>query len=138
MTTITLGARPKSFKRVVHFPMLDGTPGSIEVSYKYRTRTEFGAFIDGIVAKAQAASDARQTTQQAASGSVVDDMTMVRIMVKTAQANADYLLDVLDGWGLDVPFNAENVRILSDQYPAATMAIMEAYRAAITEGRLGN
>lgn len=136
MTTITLGTRPKSFKRVVHFPMLDGTPGSLEVSYKYRTRSEFGAFVDGIVSKAQA--EQAQAEQSGKTPQTLDDLSMTRIMTKTAQANAAYLLDVLDGWGLDVPLNAENVGILTDQYPAATMAIMEAYRAAITEGRLGN
>ena len=132
MTVITLGTRPKSFPRIVKFPMLDGRMGSLEVSYKYRTRTEFGQFVDSLVATAKAA-------QAAQSDPITeDDFSMERVMAKTARANADYLLDVLDGWGLDLPLTLDNVRILADQYPGATLAIMEAYRAAVTEGRLGN
>lgn len=39
MAKIKLGARPKNFTRTVSFPMLDGSTGKIEVTYKYRTRS---------------------------------------------------------------------------------------------------
>lgn len=134
MTSIQLGARPKSFSRIVKFPLIDGTIGSLEVSYKYRTRIEFGQFVDALVAAAQAGHGQSQSQERI----TAEDFSMERIMAKTARANADYLLDVLDGWGLDVALTPDNVRALADQYPGATMAIMEAYRAAVTEGRLGN
>ena len=127
MATIKLGARPKSFKRAVSFPMLDGTTGTIEVSFKYRTRKEFGEFIDGIMAAAgeqKAAPDA--------------PFSMAALMEKTAGANADYVLQVADGWNLDEPLNHANVEQLSDEIPAAVTAIMETYRVLVTEGRLGN
>ncbi len=128
MSKIKLGARPKNFTRVVSFPMLDGTTGKIEVTYRYRTRSEFGAFIDKLV-------DAAGATKPA---NAEEKFSMADLMDKTAGANADYLLDVVDAWNLDEDLNRANVQQLSDELPAAVNAIMEAYRAAITEGRLGN
>ena len=49
MAKIKLGNRPKNFKRIVKFQMLEGGEGAIECVYKYRTRKEFGEFIDGIM-----------------------------------------------------------------------------------------
>ena len=46
MATIKLGNRPKAFKRIVTFDMLEGGKGSIECNFRYRTRSEFGVFID--------------------------------------------------------------------------------------------
>ena len=51
---IKLGNRPKSFKRIVTFDMLEGGKGSIECIYKYRTRSEFGVFVDALMEAAGA------------------------------------------------------------------------------------
>ena len=127
MAKIKLGARPASFKRVVTFPMLDGSEGTIEVSYKYRTRKEFGAFIDGVIECA------------GMSQPVADEkFSMEALMSRTSGANADYVLEVADGWNLDESFTIDTVRQLADELPAAVTAIMETYRAACVEGRLGN
>lgn len=128
---IKLGNRPKNFKRVVTFPMIDGTTGAIEVSYRYRTRKEFGAFIDELFATADGASDAKAST-------VDEKFSMLSTMERTGAANAEYVLKVADGWNLDEPFTAESIEQLSDEIPAAVTAIMETYRVAVTEGRSGN
>lgn len=125
MAKIKLGNRPKSFKKSVSFPLLDGTTGIIEVSYKYRTRIEFGQFIDAML-------DAAGNSPSS------DKFSMADLMEKTAGANADYIMQVVDGWDVDAEFTRESVQQLSDEVPAAVTAIMDAYRAAITEGRLGN
>jgi len=123
---IKLGSRPKSFKRVVTFPMVEGGDGAIEVSFKYRTRTEFGQFIDSLfdAAKEEKPKDG--------------DFSMADLMGKTGDKNAAYLLDTIDGWNLDEPLNRETAEQLCDELPAAATAIMEAYRAAIVEGRVKN
>lgn len=126
MAKIKLGNRPKNFKRTVTFPMLDGSTGTIECLYKYRTRTEFGKFIDGIFAAAN--------EEQPADGKIV----LADLMAKTRDKNAEYMLDVLDGWNLDEELNLENAQQLADEIPAAANAIMETYRTAILEGRMGN
>ena len=127
MAKIKLGNAPKNFKRVVKFPLLDGTEGSIEVTYKYRTRSEFGLFIDEIL---QAAG--KDKTESS------DEFSMLDLMEKTSESNADYVMQVIDGWSLDEDLTHENVQQLSDEIPAAVNAIMETYREVITKGRLGN
>ena len=124
MASIKLGARPKSFKRVVTFPLVEGGEGAIEVSFKYRTRTEFGKFIDSIVSDAQAQGD--------------QQFSMADLMERTRDKNAAYLMDVIDGWNLDEPLTRATVEQLCDELPGAATEIMEQYRKATVEGRLGN
>lgn len=126
MTKIVLGQRPKSFKRTVTFPMLDGTEGSIECEFKYRTKREYGEFIDRFTAPT-----AGEAAPQESAGVHV-------AMEKTVEANADYLLEVLLGWNLDVKLSREALQQLADELPVAARAVMAEYRAVIVEGRLGN
>ncbi|MFM9926897.1 phage tail assembly chaperone [Variovorax sp. H27-G14] len=126
---ITLGNRPKSFTKKVEFPMLDGTTGAINITYKHRTRSEFGAFIDEIL-------DAAGEKKKADGDD--EKFSMAALMKKTGGANSDYILKVVDAWDLEADLTPANVQQLADELPAATNAIMETYRIAITEGRLGN
>lgn len=128
MAKVKLGARPKNFKRNVEFDMLDGTKGNIECVFKYRTRSEFGAFVDEMFDKAKPVNP-DETPKQ---------LSMAELMEKTKDTNADYLLKVLDGWNLDEELSRESLQQLADEVPAAVGAMMETYRAAILEGRLGN
>lgn len=124
---ITLGNRPKTFIKAVTFPMLDGTTGSIEVAYKYRTKKEFGLFIDDLMTAAGV------TTRDPD-----EKFSMAALMEKTTDSNADYVLKVIESWNIDTPLSRAAVQQLSDEIPAACIAIMETYRLATTEGRLGN
>lgn len=125
MAKIKLGQRPKSFKRMVSFPLVDDTTGQIEMVFKYKTRSEFGEFIDNIL------NDAGQVKSNG-------EFSMKDLMEKTTDSNADYILKVAEGWNLDEEFTRANLQQLSDEIPAATAAIMETYRLAISEGRSGN
>ena len=144
MAKIKLGTRPKSFKRVVKFPMLDGSEGAIEVTYKYRTLTEFGKFVDAWTkaanAKAQADVDQREADRKAAEEKGEDVDLAFNTVLRNAQAdaNADYIMNIAEGWNLDEAFELDAVRQLCDELPAAAAAVMDSYRAALTEGRLGN
>lgn len=130
MAKVVLGKRPKNFKSIVKFPMLEGGEGTVEMSYIYRTRTEFGAFIDsmmedaGVKATGQSEDEVKFSLKQA--------------LEKTKDTNADYIMAVCDGWNLDVDFSRDNVAQLCDELPGAALEIMNKYRTAITEGRLGN
>lgn len=127
MSKVKLGNRPKAFTKTVKFDMLEGGKGSIDCTFKYRTRTEFGEFIDGLVKESGVQVEA-------------DDgkFSMTDLMEKTAGSNAQYLLKVLDAWNLDEDLTLANAQQLADELPAAAAAIMETYRLAVTEGRLGN
>ena len=129
MAKIKLGSTPKSFKKVVKFPMLDGTDGSIECIYRYRSRKEFGVFIDSLLQAAKV---------KPKDGEEVPEFSMADLMEKTAGGNAAYILQVVEGWNLDEEFSEANVQQLADEIPAAAGAIMETYRVACVEGRLGN
>lgn len=122
MSKIKLGNRPKNFKHVVTFPMLDGTTGTIEVLYKYRTVSEYGAFIEKVLDKA---------------GSE-DGKGVGAILSQLVKVNAEHLLQVIEGWNLEDELNAETAHQLADELPAAAAAIMNTYRQAIVEQRLGN
>ena len=126
-TKIKLGARPKSFVRVVTFPMLEGGTGSIECTFRYRTRSEFGVFIDKLMEAAGANAQSEG-----------EKFSMAELMEKTAGQNAEYILDALESWNLDEDLTKPNVQQLTDELPAAAAAIMETYRTACIEGRLGN
>ena len=132
MAKIKLGDRPKNFKRVIKFPLLEGGEGAIEVVYKYRTRKEFGQFIDTLVDAVKAKNIA---VDSAGDG---EKFSMTALMEKTAGANADYIMQVMEDWNLEADFSAANVQQLADEFPGAANAIMETYREAITEGRLKN
>ncbi len=125
MAKIKLGQRPKTFKRMVSFPLLDNSMGQIELVFKYKTRSEFGSFIDALL-------------EDAGKDKSDGNFSMKELMERTADSNADYILQVAEGWNLDEEFNRANLQQLSDEIPAATAAIMEAYRLVISEGRQGN
>lgn len=140
MAKIILGQRPKSFEHTVSFLQLDGTPGSIGLTYKYRTRPEFAAFADELRAEIAAAHAAELEALKAlvAKGGAVADMTQAEILDRETKTNVSYIMRCVDGWNLDVPFDEAAVRQLADEVPAAIPEIIAAYRDAITTGRLGN
>lgn len=127
MAKIQLGKRPASFKSSVKFPMLDGTTGVIEIGFRYRTRKEFGLFIDELVGQSE--DNARPDGEK---------FSLAANTEKTAKANADYIMQCVDSWNVDAELNHENVEQLAYELPAAAAAIMESYRAAIEDGRLKN
>lgn len=126
MAKIKLGQRPRNFKLPVKFKLLDGEDVSIECVFKYRSRKEFGQFLDDFFAAAN--------EQPPADGK----FSMADFMGKVGEKNAEYLSQVLEGWNLDEEFCLENLRRLADELPGAVSAIMESYREAVQEGRLGN
>lgn len=131
MAKIKLGARPKNFKRTIKVPLPEGGEGAIEVSYVYRTRTQFGEFVDGLIASAGVKAPASQADEDVR-------FSLQEAMERTRDTNADYIMQIVDGWNLDEDFSRANVAQLCDELPGAALAIMEQYRQATTEGRLGN
>lgn len=146
MAKIVLGKRPQNFRKTVTFTDLDGTEVALEALYRYRTLTEFGTFIDSWASDAEqkieaerAARDAKRREAKERGDEYVEPvLTNEEIRANQAKANADYLMHILDGWNLDVPFSAEAVLQLCDEMPGAASQLINDYRLAITEGRLGN
>jgi hypothetical protein len=137
---IVLGKRPASFNTTITVPMLEGGEGAIPLEYKYRTRLEFAEFMDGVQAKAKARGEAEVEQFAAAikDGTALSDATEVKLTTAQIQFAADYIMDAVKGWGLDVEFSRDAVIQLADELPLAITTIIENYRAAVTTGRLGN
>lgn len=137
---IKLGSRPKTFARTVTFPMPGEEAGSIEVKFRYRSRTEFAEFVDKLQAeaKAQAEEDIARARATIEAGEKFVEPTQAEIVARQNEANVRFLLDAVDSWNLDVPFDKEAAEQLADELPAAVNAILNDYRAALVEGRLGN
>lgn len=128
---IRLGVRPKTFLHSVTVPMPEGGVASVQMAFKYRTRSEFGAFVDNLVLHAGTPGPTSQDSEAVR-------FSLQQALQATLDSNADYILQIAEGWNLDVPFDRGSVRQLCDELPGAAAAIIEAYRAALTEGRLGN
>jgi hypothetical protein len=131
---VILGNRPKNFKKTVTFPMLDGTEGSIDVVFVYRTRTEFGKFVD----EARESAKLRLKTKEDASSPDQAEGSWEEVHSLGIEANADHLIACVESWNLDVDPSREAFEQLANELPGAANAIFETYRLAITEGRLGN
>lgn len=128
MPTIKLGSRPKSFARIVKFKDVDGTEMTAPVTFKYRTRKEYGAWNDTLP-KYPDAKDCIGEDGKFSSETYVE---------KVSEWNALRLAQSLDGWALDTEFTPEAVKQLCDETPGCAEAIIEDYKLAILDGRLGN
>jgi hypothetical protein len=137
MAKIILGERPKNFLHTVHFKMLDGSPGQIDVTYTYRTRTEFGRFADDIRDQATA-GDAAMVEKIKTLAKDGKSLPQADILAQENATNVAYVMGCIEGWNLDVDFSKSAVEQLADELPAAISAIIGTYRDAIIEGRLGN
>jgi hypothetical protein len=137
---IKLGSRPKSFARVIKFPMVEGGEGCMEVQYRYRTRSELASLTDEIqaAAKAQADSDFAAMKAKLDSGEMAETLKQADILDRDITLQVDYVMQAVDGWNLDEKFDRAAIEQLADELPAAISAIIENYRKAINEGRLGN
>lgn len=134
---IKLGSRPKTFKPFpVKFTMPDGAEGQIKATFKYFTKTESGKMFDEMIAAAKA--NAKTEEEKAEVEAAEAEFSLEAIMQKTRDQNADYISRVMDSWDLDEELSKENLQQLDDEVPAASIALMNAFREAAQQGRLGN
>ncbi len=125
---IKLGQRPATFKPIpVKFTMPDGEPGVITTTYKYRTRSEFGEILNRLFVT--------PSGEDRPEGDKIDFVALIN--KSREKANAE-LLDSITAWDLDYPVDAASLAQLSDELPAGSAALLAAYNAACTEGKLGN
>lgn len=134
MSRFKFAARPATFKHVVKWKDLEGASVELPVVFRTRTRKEFGALFDEMLDEAKAAKGGQEAA----------DMTMTQIMESNAGNNAKYIMAAVESWGAvdeannPVEFSEARVQEFADAWPAGANALMEAYRTACLEGRLGN
>ena len=124
MAKFSLASAPKTFKRKVTITLLDESTADIELTFKYKTRTEYAKLLDEVM-KQDKADDSK--TESA-----------VDIFKRLGAGTVEFLMKIVEGWDLDDEFNKSNVSELIDKFPAAANEITEAYRIAILEGRTKN
>ena len=142
---VTLGKRPETFTATVTGPMADGTTGAIDVTYRYRTRTEWGALLDQH-AKDRAERDQAALHQylaavekaRAEGGEVPGAPAAGKRQELEVEADARLVLDLAAGWDLPDPFTFDNIKQLADESPGIITAIIATFRTKVNEGRLGN
>lgn len=127
MAKLVLGKTPTNFKPInIKFVGPDGEEDQIKVTFKYKTRSQFAAFLNKLFGKKDEA-----TTD-------VADLDFVELYKKSGEKVVDQLCEIISEWDFEEPANAESLRQLHDQAPAAAAAITSAYAVACNEGRLGN
>ncbi len=124
MAKFSLASAPKTFKRKVTITLLDDSTADIELTFKYKTRTEYAKLLDEVM-KHDKVDDSK--TESA-----------VDIFKRLGAGTVEFLMKIVEGWDLDDEFNKSNVSELIDKFPAAANEITEAYRIAILEGRTKN
>ena len=124
--SIVLGKKPDGIPHTLKIKLPDGTEGLLPVTFKYRTRTEFGGFVDSVFGTEPPAFDgtAKTAAQQQQRA--------------TVQLNGQYIHGCLKDWGLDAPFGLQACIQLADELPGAVQEIMDTYRRLMVEGRRGN
>lgn len=132
MAKLKLGTPPKTFKNKVEIPLLEGGTAEITFDFKYRTRKEFGDFVDNFIKEATK-EDKPKKKKDADRESVLSD-----ILASEDEANAQYILQVAEGWDLDDPFTEDSIKQLINEFPNSSTIISETYAQALTRGRLKN
>jgi hypothetical protein len=128
MATILLGKRPDTFAPFdVKFKAPDGRDLVIPaVAFKYRSRKEFAALVDGV--------NARQGYQPEAG----ETFSLAKVFEAADGKSSDLLADSIKAWGLEEPLTRQTFEQIVDEMPAAFAALWECYAAAARDGRLGN
>jgi len=141
MAKITLGKRPPCIESTISAPLPTGETGTVKAQYQYRTRTEFGELIDQRMAEARKPAEPPKKARGKATDAPAAEpaaFSIADLQRQARDANAAYLMDILVGWDIDAPLTLESCTMLCDEAPALAQALIDGYRLAVTEGRLGN
>lgn len=126
---LTFGEPPKTFEKEVRTKLLNGTNLTFRMTFIYRNREEYGAWMDAL------SNDLKNPVQDE-----LDDnqVTIEKVFKDKAVKDAEAVLDMAKGWSLTDPFTLEHLTFMAVNYPGVIYDISETYRAAVLEGRTKN
>ena len=121
---ITLGNQPASFMRTITFTNRDGSESKLPVTFKYRDRVAYTAWVEETAKKRLDAPKVEGLAAEAG---------------QRIEQEAGELTEMLEGWVLDGhDFTPENCKLLCRELPQAVSAIFITYRDACLYGKSGN
>ena len=127
MAKLILGKTPATFKPFpVKFTLPDGEEDQILVTFKYKTRSQFAAFLNELFGESGKTKDENEKVD------------FEKLFSEGGEKTVSHLSKIIAEWDFAEKPTAENLRQLHDQAPAAAAAITSAFSAACTEGKLGN
>ena len=126
MAKFKFGAPPKTFKRTVKFTSVDGVNETLDVTFHFRSRKEYGVFFDSMRSAAKN------------KGLDKEDVSMTDVMEILVGNSGEFMLQAIDSWELEDELSEANLDRLADQFPGVAAEIMEVYKVACLEGKPGN
>lgn len=153
---VSLGHAPKSFSRSPKFTNIDGEECEVDLTFKYMTPEELGAFYDAINAETREKSEAEskkaeskeevkvinaKTKAKPKAELVVDKdepISLKAIFRKRSESDAEFFMKIVTGWGLEEPMTLKNVTTFLTIYRNAMPAITASFQSAIHQGHAGN
>lgn len=128
MAKLVLGKTPEAFKTFpVKFTLPDGEEDQISIKFKYKTRSQFAAFLNDLF------NEAGEDKPVAG-----EKMDFEKLYAKGGEKTVSHLSKIIVEWDFAEKPTAQTLSQLHDQAPAAAAAMTSAYQAACVEGRLGN
>ena len=127
MAKLILGKTPATFKPFnVKFTLPDGEEDQILVTFKYKTRSQFAAFLNELFAES---GEVRNSDEK---------VDFEKLFEKGGDKTVSHLSKIIHDWDFSEKPTPENLRQLHDQAPAAASAMTAAFSGACSEGKLGN
>ena len=127
MSKLVLGKTPETFKPFnVKFTLPDGTEDAIKVTFKYMTRSQFAAFLNGLFVES---GEEKQADEK---------IDFEKLFAKGGDKTVAHLSKIIVDWDFAEKPTSDTLRQLHDQAPAAAAALTSAFSSAATEGKLGN
>ena len=128
MAKLILGKTPANFKPFnVKFTLPDGEEDQILTTFRYKTRSQFAAFLNKLF---NDAGESKPDTDE--------KLDFEKLFAKGGEKTVSQLSEIIADWDFAEKPTGETLRALHDQAPAAAAAMTEAYQRACVEGKLGN